>query len=154
MQYPAFPVLELVEPVRAHRGEVEGHDVGLVAIQASGALEHWEHVWVGLERQYDSGRSDRQGDGDRRVACVRADVDRDVTGTQEPTQLIDGRLHLGGSDTVGAGVQPARDLHPTLSGEVVRLDHESERLRLRFEAERVDELLDFQLACPRPGRTQ
>src|SRR2546422_11778002 len=57
------------------------------------------------------------------------------------------------SNRVGAGVQPPRDLDPTLAGEVVRLDHEAECLRLRFETEKVDELLGFQPTCPRPGRT-
>src|SRR5436309_3215129 len=57
-------------------------------------------------------------------------------------------------DLERTGVQPPRDLDPTLAGEVVRLDHEAECLRLRFETEKVDELLGFQPTCPRPGRTQ
>ena len=73
-----------------------------------------------------------------------ADVDCDVAGPEEATQLIHGGLDFGGRDPVGAGVQPPGDFDPAFSGEIVRLDHESEGLRLRLEAEKVDELLGFQ----------
>ena len=73
-----------------------------------------------------------------------ADVDCHVAGPQEPAQLIHVGLDLGGRDPVGAGVQPAGDLDPAFSGEVVRLDHESEGLGLRLEPQKVNELLGFQ----------
>jgi len=147
-------VLELVKPVRPHRGEVQRQDAGFCRVEARIAFQHRKHIGVGLEPEDATCGADGERDGECSVTGVGADVDRDVAGAQESTQLIRGRLDLQRRDRVGAGVQPPRDLDPTLAGEVVRLDHEAECLRLRFETEKINELLGFQPTCPRPGRTQ
>src|SRR6266581_4011637 len=134
-----FAVLELVHPVGPHRGEHQRHNAGLPGVEAGVAFEHREHVRVGLEREHETRRADRQRDRDRGVAGVGADVDRDVAGAQEAAPLIHGRLRWRAA--AGARVQPPGDLEAPLPRKVVPFDHESERFRLRFEAEQVDELL-------------
>jgi len=152
---PRLAVLELVEPVRAHRREVEGHDVGLVrdsgrrCAGARGTRMGWARARgprPTARRPARWGSSCRRRGRRCRSRRHRARRNR----RSWPTVAWTWR----GAIRVGAGVQPARDLYPTLVGKVVRLDHEPEGLRFRLEAQQVEKLLGFQLACPRPGRTQ
>ncbi len=128
-------VLELIAPVRAHGGEVQRQDGGLRSVETRIPLQHRKHIGIGLKPEYEPGGADRQRDRECGIAGVRADVDRDVARAQEATELVHGRLYLQRRESVGAGMQPPRDLDPPLAREVDRLDHEPKGLRLRLEAE-------------------
>jgi len=80
------------------------------------------------------------------------DVDRHVPGAQECAELIGHTLDLWSRDSVGAGMQPPRDLQLPVGWEVVCFDHEAEALRFRLEAEQVDEFLGLQARCSGLGR--
>ena len=134
-------VLEFELAVVWHRREHQRNNPGCQRVERGIEREHLEHVRVRLEGEYRAGGTNRERDGQRRVAGVGADVDGHIAFTQKGSQRVNAVLRH--ALWRFARVQPSRESHVAVGRQRERQDFGSVLARRRPEAKRARQVLQL-----------
>ncbi len=86
---PLVRVVELEFAVFGRGREHQGHDVSRLRVQRRIQFEHLEYVRIRFQSEHGAVHAHGEGHRERRIASMRAHVNRDVSGSQEGRERID-----------------------------------------------------------------